>query len=136
MEDPGSILVIRLSKGDNLIDSVQRILHMEKIKAGYFTAIGAVDWIDLGHYDVEEKKYTSKQLEAPLEIASCSGMVTGFKGGHVHAHIVVTDKEMRAFGGHLNEARVGATCEIVLKPIDAAFTRTYNDGVGLNLLTI
>ena len=43
------------------------------------------------------------------------------------------DKEGRVFGGHLNSAKVSATCEMIVDVSEGRIERKFNDDVGLNL---
>ena len=43
------------------------------------------------------------------------------------------DEQGRVFGGHLNEAIVSATCEMVVEVIDGQVDRAFDEDVGLNL---
>ena len=40
---------------------------------------------------------------------------------------------VKVVGGHLNEARVSATCEMVVTAIPGTLEREYREDVGLNL---
>ena len=43
------------------------------------------------------------------------------------------DSQGHVFGGHLNSARVSATCEMIVEVSDGRIERRMNDEVGLNL---
>ncbi|MDU2201750.1 MAG: DUF296 domain-containing protein [Anaerococcus hydrogenalis] len=57
----GDKLVIRLKKGDKLVESVKNILEKENVKAGFLTGIGATDNLDLGLFDPKTKDYKIKK---------------------------------------------------------------------------
>jgi len=54
----------------------------------------------------------------------------------IHAHIVVSDREMKAIGGHLKQGVVAATCEVVLHVFDGEIKRYSDEEIGLELLDI
>lgn len=45
------------------------------------------------------------------------------------------DQEGHAFGGHLNEAVISATCELVVTCLPGETNRVFSDEVGLNLIS-
>ena len=90
---------------------------------------------ELAHYIVENKKYTSKILNQPLEIINMTGNITEMnKEVYLHCHITLSDERMNAIAGHLKEGKISATCEIVLVKIDAEINRKYDEKIGLNLM--
>jgi len=50
-----------------------------------------------------------------------------------HLHISAGDESGRVFGGHLNEAHISATAEVVIRMINGEVDRFYDDATGLNL---
>ena len=52
---------------------------------------------------------------------------------YAHLHMSAGDAQGRVFGGHLNEAIISATCEMVVEVIDGRVERAYDDDIGLNL---
>ena len=44
-----------------------------------------------------------------------------------------TDQMGACFGGHLNAARVSATCEMVITVLEGTVDRFHDDATGLNL---
>jgi len=126
--------VIRLEKGEELVKTLSEFCASNKIIFGYFYGVGAVSKAELAHYSLETKEYYSKIIEEPLEICSLSGNVALFEGRiAIHAHVVVSDREMKTYGGHIKEAVISATCEIFLKRINSEVDRSYSKEIGLNL---
>ena len=52
---------------------------------------------------------------------------------YIHLHATVCDKAMNAHGGHANELRVSATCEMVVRTIPGQVDRRLDENVGLNV---
>ena len=84
-----------------------------------------------------EKKYSDKTIKKSLEVLSLSGNVTQLgEKEFVHAHIVLSDEEIRAFGGHLKEATVSVTAEIILRTVNGKIKREKDIETGLNLWSL
>ena len=129
--------LIRLERGEKIIETLNQFCTKQKIKCGYFFGIGALGEVELAHYIVENKKYTSKKFRQPLEITNIAGNITTMsKEVYLHCHITLSDEKMRAIAGHLKEGIISATCEVVLVKLNAAINRKYDDFTGLNLLGI
>ena len=54
----------------------------------------------------------------------------------VHCHVVLGDREMRTFGGHLFEATTSVTVEIFMRVFEGEVSRKFDPNFGANLLTI
>ena len=50
-----------------------------------------------------------------------------------HLHMSAGDEKGNVFGGHLNQAIVSATCEMVITIIHGEVDRKFNEEIGLNL---
>ncbi len=127
--------VIRLDKGEEIISSLQAICEKENIWLGSVEGIGAADHAVIGLYDVGNRQYHKKELNGPMEISSLLGTVTRKDGDvYLHLHINLCNTEMQILGGHLNECRIGATGEIIVRTIPGQVGRLLDDKVtGLNL---
>jgi len=132
-----STYVIRLEKGERVIEKLLGLCEKEKIKAGYFNGLGALSEVELRHFNLMTKEYSSKKLSGLYEITSLHGNISEMSGkSYIHAHIVVGDSQLNSWSGHLNEATVSATCEIFLVKVDGVITRKKDEATGLNLLDI
>ena len=125
---------IKLERGEKIIESIKDFCTKNNIKCGYFFGIGALGEVELAHYVVETKKYSSKAFKQPLEIANLTGNIAAMDNKvYLHCHATLSDEEMIAIAGHLVEGIVAATCEIVLVKMDMETNRKYDELIGLNL---
>ena len=127
--------VLALYKGDEVVDCLNEFCKKERIFGGYFLGIGACESIELGTYNVEEKKYYKKKFESGLyEITNLSGNVTSEK---IHMHVTIAEPEScKAFGGHLIWAKINPALEIVLVPFSSELQREHDEKSGLDLLKL
>lgn len=129
--------VVVLKKDERIIGKLIEFVKAKKIKAGYFSAIGALSQVELAHYDLRNQKYKTKTIKRQLEIASLMGNVaTKGKEIIIHSHIAVSTDKMAVYGGHLKEATVAATCEVVFNEFKTPLNRRYAKNIGLNLLDL
>lgn len=129
----GKQYVIRLEKGEEIVSSIKDLCVKENIKLGSLSGIGAVNKVTAGLFKTGEKKYVSRTYEEDMEIVSLGGNVSRMNGEtYLHFHISVAN-EGGVRGGHLTEAYISATGELVLTEIEGTVDREYSGGIGLNL---
>ncbi len=120
-------LLIRLDPGDEIIGSLKEICAKEGIKAGSLTGIGAANHVEIGSVDPKTGTYASRTFTGGLEIASLAGNISAKDGKPFpHVHIVIGDEDCNAFSGHLLEARISVTCEIILNIIEGEINRNQH----------
>lgn len=120
----GNKLIIRLDRGDYIMESLQQIVKKEKINTGSVSAIGAIDCADLNFFYYELQNYKTVTFEEEFEVLSLLGNIT--KRGddtNLHLHITLGRPDYSTIGGHLKEARVGITLEIFVDIIDTVVDR-------------
>lgn len=129
--------VIVFKRGEKIIEKLTEFVKKENVKSGCFNAIGAASSVELAHYDLEKKRYSTKETNQPLEIISLMGNVA-VKGKEVivHAHVSVGTDKMEVYGGHLKEGMVAATCEMVFKEFEEQINKKYDSDTGLNLMKL
>lgn len=128
-------LIIRLEKGEELVENIIKACEEEQIQTGIISGIGACGEIEAGYFDTKNKEYFSKTFSGHLEIVSLSGNFSHMKGEpYGHFHIAFSDEEYRLHGGHLNRAVISATAEIFVQAIDAEVDREFSEEIGLNLM--
>ena len=128
-------LIIRIDRGEEILAQMQAVCERERVTLASVSALGAIDDLIVGLFDVEAKQYLSNHFTDAFEIVSLTGTVTTKDGAfYPHIHISVGDREGRVFGGHLNRAVVSATCEMVIRCLDGTVGRELDETVGLNLM--
>jgi predicted DNA-binding protein with PD1-like motif len=129
-----SNFVIVFKRGESYPDILISFLEGEKIRGSFFFGLGGLIDPEIAYYDVKKKKYLNRKFKGVFEVARLTGNSSILRGQIVtHTHAVLGDKKYKAFAGHLNKAKIGATLEIILFKT-AALTRKNDRKTGLNLL--
>ena len=126
-------LVVRIDKGEEILEQLQTVSERENIKLAEISALGAVNDITVGVFKTDEKKYYSNRFQGYFEIVSLTGTISTMNGAYyAHLHMSAGNDRGEVFGGHLNKAVVSATCEMVIRIIDGKVDRIFNEELGLN----
>ena len=127
--------VIRIDRGEEIISVLTDFCKKEKITLGSVEALGAADHVVIGLYDVAQHQYHKHTYDGPMEITSLMGSISTKDGEpYLHLHINLCREDMSVIGGHLNECRISATCEMFVRRIDGVVERKLDEAVtGLNL---
>ena len=130
----GKTIIARIDKGEEILTQLKNIALKEEIKLASVRALGATDDFTVGVFKVDEKKYYANHFTGDFEIVSLTGTISTMDGEYyAHLHMSAGDEQGRVFGGHLNEAVVSATCEMVVEVIDGHVDRARDENLGLNL---
>ena len=130
----GDTLVIRMDRGEEVVETLTAICDREGVALAEVTALGAADRAEMAIYDVPGRRFFRKTFEGPMEIGSLIGSVTRKDGKpYLHLHGVVCDSELNAHGGHIASLRISATCEMIVRVIHGEVGRRMDEGVGLNV---
>jgi len=128
------VLVFRT--GDELATGLSKFAEEQKLSAASFKAVGALSSVRLAWFSWETKQYEpSVILDEQVELLSLIGDVA-LKDGKpfVHAHVVVGRKDGTAHGGHLLEAHVRPTCEVILTESPTHLQRVVDPNTGFALI--
>jgi len=127
--------VIRMDRGEEIISSLSDFCKAEHVKLGSVQALGAADHAVIGLYHVGARQYRKHTFEGPMEITSLLGNISTKDGEpYLHLHITLCRDDMSVIGGHLNECRISATCEMFVQVLDGTVERKLDEKVtGLNL---
>lgn len=127
-------IIARIDKGEEILEKVKEIALKEDIKLASIQGLGAVNQFTVGVFKTDEKKYLANNFKGSFEIVSLVGTINTMNDEfYCHLHMSAGNEKGEVFGGHLNEAVVSATCEIVINIIDGKVDRYYDDQIGLNL---
>ena len=132
----GDTYIVRMDPGEEILTQLKVFAEQEGVKLASVTALGAVKDFTVGVFDANAKVYRSNRFQGVYEIVSLVGTINTMNDAfYCHLHMCAADQEGHAFGGHLNEAVISATCELVVTCLPGRTDRVFSDEVGLNLIS-
>lgn len=130
----GHTIFARFDRGEEILAQVKEIAWKERIGLADVNALGAVGDFTVGVFKTGEKQYHSNHFAGDFEIVSLHGTINTMDGEfYTHLHMSAGDVAGHVFGGHLNEAVVSATCEMVIHVLEGNVDRSFSEEIGLNL---
>lgn len=133
----GNTFIILIERGEQVIESLTKFCKDNNVKCGHFIGLGALDKVELAHYIVDNKEYSSQKFEGPMEITNLTGNITEMDGEvYIHTHITCGKQDMSLIGGHFKEGRVHAVLEIFLTQVEAQVNRKHDEKIGLNVMEL
>jgi predicted DNA-binding protein with PD1-like motif len=126
-----------LGTGEEAVGSLLSFAREHGVTTGAFTGLGAFQGVTLGFFDVDRKEYERIRLDEQVEVVTLVGNFATKDGeAKLHPHVVVSKRDGRAFGGHLLEAHVRPTLEVVVTEMPAQLRRVTDPETGLPLLAL
>ncbi len=136
-DDIATTWAIILDKGDEVVRTLTAFACDNTITAAHFTAIGAFSRATLGYFDRGRKDYKKIPIAAQVEVLSLIGDIAlDGKEPKLHAHAVLGMEDGTARGGHLLDAEVWPTLEVVLTESPEHLRRKMDPEVGLALIDL
>jgi predicted DNA-binding protein with PD1-like motif len=131
------IYALVFDKGDEVIAELQRFALQERLDSSHFTAIGAFQRVVLQYFNPEQKAYEDIPVDQQVEVLSLTGNVALERDGiKIHAHAVVGLRDGSTRGGHLKEAYVFPTLEVIVEETPSYLRRRYDAETGLTLIDL
>lgn len=127
-----------LETGDEVMACLQQFIVREGISAAQLTAIGALSDAELLYFDWQIKEYRKIPVREQVEVASLIGDVAQSPTGKpaLHIHLVVGKRDGSAMAGHLGEAHVRPTLEIIVTESPAHLRKVQDPESGLALIRL
>jgi predicted DNA-binding protein with PD1-like motif len=123
--------------GDEVVNGLLAFAKEKGLAGSHFTAIGALSDVTLGFFDWDKKDYQKLKISEQVEVLSLIGDIALSEGEpKVHAHVVVSKSDGTAHGGHLMEARVRPTLEVIVVESPEHLVRKTDDETGLALIDL
>lgn len=130
---------LQLRKGELLIETLSKFVTDKKLKGGWVIGLGGLAWAELGFYDTNAQAYLWTRFDEPLELLNITGNISCMDSKPwLHLHATVSDASQYARGGHIREAEVSGTVEILIHKWDdqKGFKRFDDEATGLKLLDL
>ncbi len=128
--------VLALEAGENAVESITAFAETHRLGATSLTGIGAFAKASLGYFNPATKEFRQNDIDEQTEVLSMIGNIAiQADGTHkMHVHVVLGCIDATTRGGHLIEASVRPTLEIVLEESPAHLARGVDAKSGLVLL--
>jgi predicted DNA-binding protein with PD1-like motif len=122
---------------DEAASELLRFAAETNLAGAHFTAIGAFRDVTLGYFEIERKQYKHIPIREQVEVLSLAGNIALAEGKpKLHAHVVVGKADGSAHGGHLVEAHVRPTLEVVVTESPQHLRRVHDAATGLALIRL
>ena len=126
------IYALVFDKGDEVIAELQRFAVQERLDSSHFTAIGAFQRVVLQYFNPEQKAYEDIPVDQQVEVLTLTGNVALDQGRNQDPRprgSRLRDGSTR--GGHLKEACVFPTLEVIVEETPSYLRRRYDAETGL-----
>jgi predicted DNA-binding protein with PD1-like motif len=128
--------VVVLETGEEVAGQIRAFANGEKLKAAQLTAIGAFSDAVLGYFNWEQKQYRRNPVDEQVEVAAFIGDIALSKNDErsLHVHVVLGRRDATTLAGHLLEAHVRPTLEVMLTEHPAHLHKRHDPESGLALI--
>jgi len=121
--------------GQEVMKGLLAFARKHKLVAGHLTGIGAISDSVIGYFDPEKQTYLRIHEKGQHEVLSLTGNLALYDNEpFYHVHVALGLRDGSARGGHLFEATVRPTVELVLTTYPKAVRRKVDPETGLPLL--
>jgi hypothetical protein len=133
----GDTYLVRLDLNEEIMQSLKQLCEKEDIRLAQVNAIGASNHAVIGVYDLQAQAYHREELNGFMEITGLTGNVTRMNGEiYLHLHGTMADRNNVIHGGHVIELTVGATCEMFVQVLPGEVSRSRDEDLGINLISL
>lgn len=123
--------------GDEVAAGLKAFAREHQLTASQFTALGAFSDLMLGYFSIEKNDYKRIPITEQVEVLSLIGDIALKEDEpSIHAHVVVGKSDGTAHGGHLIEAHVRPTLEVILVESPDYLKRRHDPNTGLALIDL
>lgn len=124
--------------GDEVVSGILDFARKNRLAGSHLTGIGALHDVTVGYFNWQKRDYKKIPLNEQVEVLSLIGDIALSDKGEpkLHAHVVVGRSDGSAHGGHLMEAHVRPTLELILVESPRHLRRRPDSETGLALIDI
>jgi predicted DNA-binding protein with PD1-like motif len=127
--------VVALEIGEEVVGTITELAQELSLGSSSMTGIGAFQRVRLGWLDWERSGFRENLIDEQVELLSLVGNIADEEEKpHLHAHVVVARHDATTRGGHLVEAIVRPTLELVIVESPDHLQRRHDEKTGLVLL--
>jgi predicted DNA-binding protein with PD1-like motif len=121
--------------GDDVLQELQKVCEAENILAATLSAVGGFQHVRVAWYDMDAKRYEPIDIQEQVEVVSFLGNVTSYQGKpKIHVHCAVGRRDGSLTGGHLLDAQVRPTLELLIEELPVRLQRADRPDIGIPLI--
>jgi predicted DNA-binding protein with PD1-like motif len=122
-------------QGDEAYSGLQEFAEKYHVTSAHFTAIGALNGATVGWFDPQRKMYKKIPINGQHEVIGMSGDIALYQGKPVvHTHMVVGGPDGTTRGGHVLEAYVSPTLEVMVTVDPVTMRKRLDPETNLTLI--
>ncbi|MEO8886194.1 MAG: PPC domain-containing DNA-binding protein [Mucilaginibacter sp.] len=123
------------AEGDEILSGLKEFAVKYKVTSAHFVGIGDAGSSKFGWYDKTRKMFKVNELHNFAEITSLAGDITLSKGNPVvHAHINLATEDGLVHGGHLLEAFVNPTLQVIVTVEPIPLYKRLDEASGIMII--
>lgn len=136
--DHGRTYVVVLETGEEAFGAIRAFAAKEGLDGAQVTAIGAFANAVVGFFDPSRKAYARILVDEQCELLSALGDIAMAEDGmpSLHLHVVLGLSDGSCKGGHLLEAHVNPTMEVMVTEAPKGFRRRKHEELGVALVEL
>ena len=133
--EPTKQYAVIFYQGDEAFSGLLEFAEQYHVTSAHFTAIGALNGAVVGWFDPERKMYKKIPIHGQQEVIGMSGDIALYQGKPVvHTHMVVGSPEGVTHGGHVLEANVSPTLEVMVTVDSVTMQKRFDPSTDLTLI--
>lgn len=136
-QGPPRMWAVIFATDDDFLGELGRWVESSDLRAASLSGIGGFRDAVLGYYDLDARSYVDIPVDDQVEVLTLAGDVTcsGDKR-QIHAHVVCGRRDGSTVGGHVQQAIVRPTLEVVVTESPTFLERRFDPGSGLALIDL
>lgn len=134
-----STIYLRINRGENILETITKVCKKENVCGGYFQGIGACDTMALSSYIPEQNVFADHEFSGMLEMISLMGNISMDCDNQpfLHSHAAFSywnpKGEIKVPAGHLKEAKISYTGEIIINLSNDKIGRDFDRNAGIEV---
>jgi uncharacterized protein len=122
-------------QGDEAFSGLLEFAEKYQVTSAHFTAIGALNGATLGWFDPQRKMYKKIPINGQHEVTGMSGDIALYQGKPVvHTHMVVANPDGTTRAGHVLDAYVSPTLEVMVTVDPVTMQKRFDPATDLTLI--
>ena len=133
--EPTKQYAVIFYQGDEAFSGLLEFAEKYHVTSAHFAAIGALNGATLGWFDPQRKMYKKIHINGQHEVIGMSGDIALYEGKPVvHTHMIVGNPDGTTEGGHVLDAHVSPTLEVMVTVDPVTTQKRFDPATDLTLI--